>query len=350
MLYLNRIILVLSLVFVCSAAVVAAGRPPPPVVTAVVQQQMLAPQAWVAGSLISRNDARLAAEVKGRLEWVADVGMRVAAQAEVARMDDAQMKQELLEHTAAVSREQARLVFSKREVKRLKKLALKNNAAQSRLDQSTSELGVTRSNLQAAKARAALTQDQLARMVLRAPFDGVVTERYVKTGEWADVGEAVVRVVDTGSLEIQVRVPPATLRFIQPGDVLTISSDAGSATAMVRTIVPVGDDRSRLFELRLDPQEVNWPAGQTIRVAVPTGSARDVIAIPRDALVLRRSGTSVYRIGKDNTAERVQVTTGVASGNLIEVSGAISPGDRVVVRGGERLRPGQKVNILPAGK
>ena len=54
----------------------------------------------------------------------------------------------------------------------------------------------------------------------------------------------------------------------------------------------------------------------------------------------------MYRIGEDGTAERVPVTTGIAQGTLIEVDG-ISPGDRVVVRGGERLRPGQAVTIQP---
>ncbi len=61
--------------------------------------------------------------------------------------------------------------------------------------------------------------------------------------------------------------------------------------------------------------------------------------------MLRRDGTVVYRVNEDNVAERIEVDTGIASGDLIEVSG-ISPGDRVVTRGGERLRPGQKVMVI----
>ena len=72
-----------------------------------------------------------------------------------------------------------------------------------------------------------------------------------------------------------------------------------------------------------------------------------MIAVPRDALVLRRDGTTVFRILADDTAERVSVQTGIAAGDLIEVTG-IEPGDRVVTRGGERLRPGQKVVIKVA--
>ena len=104
------------------------------------------------------------------------------------------------------------------------------------------------------------------------------------------------------------------------------------AVAEVRTIVPVGDDRSRLYELRLTLTDSKWSAGHTVRVEVPTAAAREVVAVPRDALVLRRTGTSVFRISDDDTAEQISVTTGIAAGEFIEVSNGIKPGDRVVTR------------------
>ena len=53
----------------------------------------------------------------------------------------------------------------------------------------------------------------------------------------------------------------------------------------------------------------------------------------------------MFRILDDNTAERVRVTTGMAQGEFIEVQGGIQAGDRIVIRGGERLRPGQEVEL-----
>ena len=117
----------------------------------------------------------------------------------------------------------------------------------------------------------------------------------------------------------------------------------------MRTLVPVGDLQSHLYELRLDVNVENWLAGQDVRVAVPTGAPRAVMAINRDALVLRRTGISVFRVNSDNKAERIDVTTGIASGDLIEIKGAVNAGDKIVIRGSERLRPGQDVSIITPG-
>jgi RND family efflux transporter MFP subunit len=261
-------------------------------------------------------------------------------------MDDTLIKQESIEYDSAVEREKARLVFAQREMKRLKKLASKSNAAQSRLDEAEAEKRVTRSNLRAAEARAQQMRDRLQRMAIKAPFDAVVTERFLKNGEWADSGETVVRVVDTTQLEVQARVPGNSLGFIEEGSEVELRSVNTNVKGVVRAMVPVGDDRSRLYEMRIDIKEGNWPAGTTVRVAVPVSSARTVIAVPRDALVLRRSGTSLFRITSDNTAERLMITTGIASGDLIEVKGNVQSGDRVVIRGGERLKQGEKVRII----
>ena len=89
-----------------------------------------------------------------------------------------------------------------------------------------------------------------------------------------------------------------------------------------------------------------FPVGQTLRVAVPYDEHRDVLTVPRDALVLRPDGQSVFVIDGGNQARQVAVTTGVGAGEDIEVFGDISAGDRVIIRGNERLQPGQTVTIM----
>ncbi len=340
--------LLLLLGLVAQATAADKPRRASPVTVAEAVQQTLAPLSWYSGTVISRHDARLAAEVEGRLESVADVGTRVAKGDELARLDDTFIQTALAEERASVSRAQAQLEFFSAEVKRLQRLAKQNNAALSQLEQTISDRKVARSDLQAAQARVANAEKRLERSVIRAPFPGVVTERLLDAGEWADSGAAVVRLVGEDDLEVQTWVPAHTLPFLQPGTTLDIDADIRPLEGTVSRLVSVGDDRSRLYELRITVTDAGWQPGRSVRVAVPVAAARSVVAIPRDALVLRRSGISVYRVLEDDTADRVPVSTGIAQGDLIEVQGAIQAGDRVVVRGGERLQPGSPVTILPA--
>ena len=326
----------------------AQGPPPAPVVVATAESRMLAPVTWYPGTVISRNRARVAAEVEGRLEWVAEVGASIAEGEVVARMDDALLRQSLAENEAAVSRERARLTFLDAQVTRLEKLVTQNTATRSRLEEAVAERDISRSELRAARARVALTTERLERTRIKAPFGGIVTERVRHSGEWAKSGEAVVRIVDAGALEVQTWIPIAALAFVEEGSELALQANPRRTSATVRTIVPVGDNRSRLYELRLAIEGESWPVGQDMRVAIPTAAARAVVAIPRDALVLRRGGAAVYRVDANGLADRVAVTPGIAQDELIEVDG-IAPGDRVVIRGGERLRPGQPVRVVNEG-
>jgi len=318
---------------------------PTPVVVVTAETRELTPVVQVAGTVISRNDTRLAAQVEGQVRWVADVGILLAAGDVAARLDDVLVRAVLAEQEAQVAREQANVTFHQQESQRLAKLARENNAALSRLDESKRDLSIARSELAAAKSRVAQSRESLEDTAVKAPFAGVVTERFIHAGEWADTGTAMVRLVDTASLEVRAWVPVKTLPYLHENHVLQLTVAGQPASGIVRTLVPVGDDQSRLFELRLKLDGGSLSAGQSVRLAIPTAESQSATVVPRDSLVLRRNGASVFRILEDNTAERVKVITGMAEGDLIEVQGGILPGDRIVIRGGERLRPGQEVEV-----
>ncbi len=332
----------------CLSPVVLAqdGPPPAPVVVAEVEETELAPTVWVAGSVISRNDAQVPAEVDGRLVWVVEVGTHVKNGADLAKIDNTLTTLELAEFEAEVERVGARIRFLEQEVARLQRLAKRNNAAQTLLEETIANRDTARGERAVALARLAQARVRLERSAVKAPFDGTVVERRARPGEWVDSGNAVVRLVDPNAVEVQARVPIASMPFLRRGVNVRIKVEDNVVSATTRSLVPIGDAQSRLLDLRLDFDEPSWPVGQTVRVAVPTAAARTVLAVPRDALVLRRTGAAVFKIGPDDTAQRVEVITGIASGSLIEIKGDIQTGDRIVIRGGERMRPGQKVVVV----
>lgn len=336
-----------GLVLLAAASLQAAAQPGNDTAPVEIDQARLttmAPTMQVAGTVVSRSDASLSAEVEGRLVEVADVGTRVDAGDVVARIEDTSIRLRAVELEAEIDRGEARLRFLEAELKRFEQLAETNLAAASQIDQTRSERDVAISELAVTRSRLAQLQDQIDRTRIRAPFPGVVVERLAQAGERVGTGTEVVRLVNPDSLEVVARAPLSYYRFVRVGDELAVSFDGEMLHAPLRTLVSVGDESRHVFEMRLDLSE-SLPVGQTVRVTVPTANVREVLAVPRDALVLRGDGIAVYIIDDDNTARRIRVTTGIGDGDWIEVAGPIREGDRVVIRGNERLRPGQQVRI-----
>jgi len=336
------------LLLLASGSLCAQGGGPALVRVAVASMQDIAPITLVPGTVISRSDARLSAEVPGRLTLVADVGTVVAKGESVAQIEETTLRLQHMELRAQVKRAEARLRFLESEEKRFTKLAESNLAAVTQLEQTRSDRDMARGDLDVARARLDQKSDQLARTSIVAPFNGVVVERLMTAGERVEEGSKVVRLIDQQDLEVIARAPLEYYAFARRGQLLDLRAGAQTAFGEVRTIVAVGDENTHQFELRLDLEGSPFPVGQTLRVAVPTSDSRTALTVPRDALVLRPEGQSIFIVDANNQAQQIRVTVGIGQGEHIEVLGAISPGDRVVIRGNERLQPGQAVNIMDA--
>ena len=307
--------------------------------------RMLAPTIDVPGTVVSRFDARLAAEVSAKLEWIADVGSVVERGDTVARLDDITFQLSEKEASSRVERERARVTFLRAEKARLEKLDANNLSAKSQLEQTISDLAIAESDQAIAEAQLGLAQVAMHVTQIKAPFDGIVTEKLRNIGERLNVADEVIRLVDPNSIEVVARAPLNTVNFIEKGDVLDIYNDYREGDGLVSTTVPFGNPQSHMFEVRLDVDPDIWTVGESVRLSMPTAAAKQVMAVPRDALVLRREGTSVFRIKDDMTAEQVSVITGLGAGRLIEVIGDVNADDRIVIRGAERLSTGMTVNI-----
>ncbi|MEO0975237.1 MAG: efflux RND transporter periplasmic adaptor subunit, partial [Pseudomonadota bacterium] len=336
--------LICGIAVVCSAAT-AMAQPPggfaaPPVRVAPATITPLAPTIPVPGSVISRDDTRLTAEAAGRLVALAEVGDSVDTGDPVARIDDILLRGERDQILAERARAESQLAFLERESDRLTRLANTNAAAERERDDIVSQRDVASHDLDVIDARLAQNQINLDRTVLRAPFKGTVTQRFVNPEERVAIGDQVARVVGSERIEIVSQATVTAARYLYTGGTVAVSDETGhQGEGVVRTIVPFGDSSRHMYELRIDVPAQDWLVAQAVTLQVPVAVAEEVLAVPRDSLVLRRDETYVMRINDDDQAERVDVATGLSNGALIAVTGELQAGDRVVIRGAERLRP-----------
>jgi RND family efflux transporter MFP subunit len=341
----SQIVFASIMLLVAGVATAQRDMPPASVVVTKATRTMLAPSVDVPGTVISRYDARLASELSAKIVWIAEVGTQVKKGEAVARLEDVTFRLLEMEAASEVQREQARVKFLTSEVRRLERLALDNNAAKSLLEKTASDLAVAESDEAIAEARLGMAKIAMFITEIRAPFDGVVTERLRSIGERLQVADEIIRLVDPDSIEVVARAPLNTINYIAEQDELDLHNDYREGRAIVRTIVPFGDPQSHMFEVRLNVDANLWVVGESVRVPMPTSAAREVLAVPRDALVLRREGASVFRVNADMTAEKISVITGLGAGSLIEVIGELDAGDTIVIRGAERLNTGSPVQI-----
>ena len=327
-----------------SSANAASGPPPATVAVAQAQTMTMAPHTVLPGTVVSVRDAVIAAETSGKVLSVSYVGDVIEEGQSLAEIDAKNATQMVAQRRADLDRLKSLYKYHKDYYARV-------NIDEEKLG--IPEIGIAelKSNMETAKAdvasaAAALTsaENDLARTSILAPFPGRVVSQSIQQGEYAQIGSPIVRLVDTSTLEVSAQVPAALVQPLAPGTMLEVSGLGKSVLAPLRALVPVGDEVSRTMELRVELKETDFLVGSPVRVSLPSAQPKEVVAIPRDAVILRTNAQYVFVVDDEGKAHRKDVQLGYAQGDMIEVVGDVADLATVVIRGGERLRDGQAVS------
>ena len=197
-----------------------------------------------------------------------------------------------------------------------------------------------------AQAQAALkrSQYQLAHGDIRAPFPGRVVARLINTGEYATAGKPMVRLVDVGSLEVSVQAPIDSARYLARERCRSRWRSKASpcrrrcAPSCRSAISPAARSRCGLTLPAGDP---GWSA-MPPRCFIPSAQPHNVLAVPRDALVLREDNTYVFKVDKKARPSASRWRQVRSRGPGRDPGLQLGPGERVIVRGAERLEQGRR--------
>lgn len=307
--------------------------------------EQIAQQIWVPGTVMSRTDSNIAAEVAGRITWMADVGDSVEEGDVLAKVDDHVLQLSFEQNVSNIAKWEARVVLLEQKQQRFSSMVQQANTSKDQLDEVISELEIARQELNQAKIDKRLTAYKIEQSHVKAPFKALVVDRLQNPGEYISMGQTLMRIVDTDNIEASIKAPLSSVPFIQQGMIVDVKQGELESRQVIRTIVPVGNSRSRMMEVRVSLLPGQFAIGGAIRVALPHSLAHQGITVPRDALILRKAGVFVYQINENNIATQIQVTTGIGIDERIEVFGELNHLDAVVVRGAERLKDGQKVRL-----
>lgn len=326
----------------------AAEPPPSPVKIDAVTEISLAATVDLMGTLHSRSYANITAGVSGRLEWLQEPGVAVVQGDVLAKMDLLPLQLKQAEQKAQIKRASINSRYFNNELQRLQKLRKTNSTSQFQLDQTKSQYELAQTDSEIANLKLKQIEDELKRATVTAPFDGVVTERFIRAGTDINRSDILLKLLDTEHLEVRLFVPVKYLAYVRKGITLNLQAIGQEISTEVTSVIPSTDPRSQTFEVRIQiPVHLNefWTAGQLVKVTVPVQSASPSLTIHRDALILRKDGTFVIKIDEENKAHRLLVKVGKGTFDRVTIQGDLQQGDKIAIRGAERLREGQSVVV-----
>lgn len=343
----------------------AKGPPAMRVAVDEVRTEPLVQTSPVIGRLAPRRSGVVAARTNGPVkEFKAEIGDYVRAGDTIAVLEPralqwkAKLKQaETAERRSRVRTAERRLALRRQELERI--AGLKNSSAfsQAALDDKTqeaaiaeSEIAEQRAALRVAEANQRLAEIDLANAVIKAPYPGAVTQRHTEAGAYVTAGAAIVSMIDTDSLEIEADAPAERISGLTPGMEVTFRlADGADRRARVRAVTPDENPLTRTRRVRFTADFTDTAAvlaaNQSATVYLPAGAPRTVVTVHKDAVLNRGGRSVVYAVNAENKAEMRTVTLGEAAGARFEVISGLRPGEKAVVRGNERLRPGQAVSF-----
>jgi len=364
----NKISLLLSVLVVLVSALPAIAQEATPVGVDTVIAEPLNQTVPVIGRLIASKAGVVASRAAGPIaEMKARVGDRVekgdiiaVLVKDVIHWKHQLSKAEAERAEAALKTAEAVRDLRAQELKRLNRLKESAAFSQARLEDKNQELvraisavAETKAGLAQVYANLKLAEINLYNVDIRAPYAGVISKRHTDVGAYVAIGSPVINMIDDKHLEIEASVPSSRIDGMTPGTVISFRLESGHSQlqadlpATVRAVVPEEDAQTRTQMTRFIPNFnlVKNPlaANQSVILKIPAGGTRDVVSVHKDA-VLNRKGNNIVYIVEDGVANIRPVTLGEAVGTRFVVLGGLAVGDLVVVRGNERLRPGQKVS------
>jgi RND family efflux transporter MFP subunit len=311
---------------------VTAAQPDLPSVqvrTQTVEAKPLASVEEVAGTVRARLHATIEAKTSGRITAMPVIlGQKVKAGDLLARLDAPEIK-------ARLDQAEASLQQAERDAERMSSLLPVQ--AVSRADYETAD-----SRYRIARGAVAEARAMLGYMEILAPFDGVVTRKWVDVGDQAAPGKPLADIEDPSRLQLEADVPEAIASQIKPNACMAIrvGQIPGDLSGTTAEIAPIADSTSRTFRVKLDlPVRPGLMSGQFGRLIVPLGENTSM-RVPALAVVQRGQMEMLFVV--ENQRARLHlVKTGRRVNDETEILSGLDSGDLVVVDNPQQLVDGQ---------
>ena len=302
-----------------------------------------------AGEVRAREEPQLAFRLPGKVTTRrVDAGARVRAGQALAELDPADARLQAEADRAARSAAEADLSLAAAEAERYRSLAERQLVSRSLYDARAAQWRSAQARVRQARSAVAASRNQVGYAVLRAPANGVITQRLAEAGQVVAAGQPVFVLAVDGEREVLISVPEQQLARFQVGRPLAVelwSAPGQRLPGTLREIAPAADPLTRTFAARVSFRsgKVSAELGQSARVYAPVEGAGG-LRVPLSALTQAQGRKAVWVV--DPATSRVRLTpvrTGAYGEDGVPVLSGLAPTDWVVAAGAHLLRDGEPV-------
>jgi RND family efflux transporter MFP subunit len=340
------------LVLITFAHVSAQTPPPARVAVSPVIEKEVAPTISLVGAVDFDQSAGISSEISGLMVSHRMVEGKVVQKGDIL----AQLNTQFIQKDIGVIEQQIaqfdiRIEKARKNLRRFETLFKENATSEKEYDDLAFQLKERRIEKRRLQVTLAKKRLELEKSEIRAPFKGLVIERFKDIGEWIAPDDPICRLAAVGRTVITVPVAQGLIRYVTSGQSVTVAIAAlgREFNGRIRTIVPKVDPKSKTFELKVG---IEFTQGllqnMSATVDVPSGEKKRLKMFKRAALVRFQGKTFVFTV-KENKAGMIPVAIAAVDGEYVGVeTPQITPGTPVVVDGNERLEPGQPVQVVDA--
>lgn len=305
----------------------------------------------VSGSLEPEQAATIRAEVGGAvLRTYFEAGQRVRRGQVLAQLDDATVRDAHLSARSAVRSAETSLQLAKRNAERSERLSQAGAVADRDLETARMEVTSAEGSLADARARLSSALEQLEDTRIRAPFDGMVSDRPVDAGDIVQVGASLFTVVNPSRLRLEASVPAEQIGRLRIGTEVefSVSGVSRRITGKIERINPVVDASTRQVKIyvAIPNQEQQLVAGLFAEGRVATDTKR-AVAVPLDAIDSRGTTPTVHIVKAGRAAESpVQLGVRDEAEELVEITSGVAEGDTLLLGSAQGVTRGSRVRVL----
>ena len=317
----------------------------------IVQNSALASGPVITGSIQPERRADLRAEVSAIvLQVLKENGENVKKGDILVRLDDTSIRDSMNSAEESARASAQSLDQAERQFQRLKTLRASGMTSTQQLEDAEIRRNNSQSDLAAAKARAVQARQQLQRTEVRAPFDGIVSERKVSAGDTAQVGKELVKVIDPASMRFQGLISADKVTLVKVGQAVgfRVNGYDKEFAGKVKRVDPAANATTRQVEVLVDFVGADQPriSGLYAEGRIETGTTQ-VLMVSESALIRDGDKAYVWSI-KDGNLKKTSLVIGerdARRGDYTVASGLTS-GDKVIQQPLSTLIDGQKVEMV----